>query len=88
MEHIEIPYNDAGQRAFEVIKKIAERICETGQKAMDDFIGENFPGAKTISERCDSGKYLRTVKTTDKRRLVIAYDYRAKTVETIQAVAK
>jgi hypothetical protein len=80
-ERIRIPYNDAGQYAFEVMRGIAERIWGTAQDLTADFVTAEMPGAKTVSEKYESGKYLRTVQAPDGEQKVIAYDYRTKAVD-------
>ena len=75
-----IPYNEAGQRAFEVFCKIAKRLYAEAQAAVDDFARTNCPGSRTLWERHENGQYQRAVAFADKNS-IIRYDYEQKTIE-------
>lgn len=75
-----IPYNAAGQQAFDIFYKVAKRLYETAQDAVDEYIAQNFPDGRTTMERHADGRYQREVETADGRTRTISYDYRTKEV--------
>ena len=42
-----IPYNAAGQQAFDVFYKVAARLYSAAQEAVDAYIAENCPDSRT-----------------------------------------
>lgn len=75
-----IPYgNPAGERAFEIMERIAERLWEQAQKTTAAFVDENFPKAKTMREWIENETYFREIKS-NRRTRVISYNLREKTV--------
>lgn len=79
-EQIVIPYgNPAGERAYEIMKRIAERLWEQAQDTTAAFVDENFPNAKTAREWIENETYFREIKS-NRRTRIISYDLREKTV--------
>ncbi len=77
---IVIPYgNPAGERAYEIMKKIAERLWDQAQEATAAFVEENFPFATTIREWVENEEYRREIKA-DRQTYIISYGFREKTV--------
>lgn len=75
-----IPYgNPAGERAYEIMQKIAERLWEQAQDSTAAFIQERFPRARTIREWVENEEYFREIKA-NRRTHIISYDFREKTV--------
>ena len=60
-----IPYNAAGQQAFDVFYKVAARLYSAAQEAVDAYIAENCPDSRTTGERHADGRYQRTVRTSE-----------------------
>lgn len=63
-----IPYNAAGQQAFDVFYKVAARLYSAAQEAVDAYIAENCPDSRTTGNATQtadtSGRYGRqTVRT-------------------------
>ncbi len=75
-----IPYNAAGQQAFDVFYKVAARLYSAAQEAVDAYIAENCPDSRTTGERHADGRYQRTVRTADGQNRTISYDYRTKEI--------
>ena len=82
-KRIEIPYNDAGIHAFEIIREVAEQLYEKGQRITADFVREAAPTAETTDTYCKGGKFIRVIHTPDGQRATIAYDYRTKEVKEL-----
>lgn len=76
-----IPYNEAGQRAFEVFTRIAARLYADARAAVDAFTAENCPESLTLGEKHADGKYQRTVRTGDGINHMISYDYEERRVQ-------
>ena len=75
-----IPYgNPAGERAYEIMKKIAERLWEQAQNATAVFIQEKYPTARIMREWVENEEYFREIKA-NRRTHIISYDFREKTV--------
>ncbi len=82
---IVIPYgHPAGERAYESMEKIAERLWEQAQEATAAFVDENFPIAKTIREWVENEEYRREIKT-NRQTYIISYRFREKTVTSTGA---
>jgi hypothetical protein len=75
-----VPYNAAGQAAFETFTEIAERLWNTAKRATAEYIRAAMPDAETVSERYEKGRYYRTVETPGQTQETIIYDYRAREV--------
>ncbi len=75
-----IPYNEAGQQAFEVFRRIAARLYEEAQAAVDAFTAENCPKGKTIGERHADGRYQRLIRIGTQNH-TISYDYAERRVQ-------
>lgn len=75
-----IPYNAAGQQAFDVFYRVAARLYSAAQEAVDAYIAENCPDSRTTGECHTDGKYQRTVRTADGQNRTISYDYRTKEI--------
>lgn len=75
-----IPYNTAGQQAFDVFRRVAEKLYTAAQDAVDEWMAQNCPDAETLGERHEDGKYKRTVRTGDGADWTVCYDYRTKEV--------
>ena len=75
-----IPYNTAGQHAFDVFYRVAARLYAAAQEAVDTYIAENCPDSRTTGERHADGRYQRTVRTADGQSGTISYDYRTKEI--------
>ena len=75
-----IPYNPAGQAAFDVFRRIAERLYAGAQAAVDAYIAANYPHSTALGERHADGQYQRTVTTSAGETRTIRYDYRTKTI--------
>ena len=71
-----IPYNEAGKAAFDVFRRIAERLYTTARAAVDDYTAENFPHSTQHSERHADGQYKRTIRTSEGKTVTVCYDYR------------
>lgn len=75
-----IPYNAAGQQAFEVFRRVAEKLYAAAQDAVDKWVAQNCPQVETIGERHSEGRYQRLVRTADGLDQTISYDYITKEV--------
>lgn len=79
-KQIVIPYgHPAGERAYEILQKIAERLWEQAQTETDAFIAENFRNAKTTREWTENEEYRREIKA-NRRVCVVSYNFRSKAV--------
>lgn len=79
-KQIVIPYgHPAGERAYEILQKIAERLWEQAQTETDAFIAKNFRNAKTMREWIESEEYRREIKA-NRRVCVVSYNFRSKVV--------
>lgn len=76
-----IPMNAAGQAAFDVFYKIAKRVYERAQEAVDAYAAENCPDYITTAERHENGRYMRVIQTADGESRTISYDYETKEIE-------
>lgn len=45
-----IPYNEAGQQAFDVFYRIAEKLFAAAQAATGEYIMQNYPQSRTLGE--------------------------------------
>lgn len=80
-----IPYgHPAGERAFEIMQKIAERLWDQAQEATAEFISGSFEGAKTTREWVDGEDYFREIKA-DQCTYIVSYGFRSKEVAAITA---
>ena len=78
---IVIPYESkAGQEAFAIFCKIAQRLYRNATTAADAFIAAEYPGAETVKAEHAEGTYRRTVRTADGERRIIVYDYQSRVV--------
>jgi hypothetical protein len=75
-----IPETPAGQRAFEIMRKVAERMWHTAQDITAEFARETIPQAETIREHIVTDRYIRTMRDIDGKIVKIAYDYRERAV--------
>lgn len=75
-----IPYNTAGQQAFDVFRKVAEKLYTAAQEAVDEWMAQNCPAGEIIREQHADGQYQRTVRKPDGEEKIIRYDYRTKEV--------
>ena len=81
---IVIPYGSkAGQEAFDIFRRIAQRLCREAKDATDAFIAATYPEAETVKAEHAGGMYRRTVRTADGERRVIVYDYQSREVREI-----
>ena len=76
-----IPYNEAGQRAFDIFYRIAARLYAEAQAAVDIFTAETCPESRTLGEEHGNGKYQRRIRTRNGEKHTISYDYAEKTIE-------
>lgn len=84
-KQIIIPYgHPAGERAYEIMQKIAERLWKQAQDTTAAFVDENFPNAKTAREWIENETYFREIKS-NRRTRIISYDLREKTVALTEA---
>ena len=77
---MEIPYNAAGKQAFEVFRKVAEKLYKAARDAVDEWMVQNCPDGEILGERHADGKYQRMIRTSDGLGHTICYDYRKKEV--------
>ncbi len=77
-----IPYNEAGQKAFDVFCRIAEKLYANAQAATSEYIAQHLPVCQTVAECHEDGKYRRTVQTAEGMTHTVSYDYRTETIET------
>lgn len=83
-----IPYgHPAGERAYEILQKIAKRLWEQAQTETNAFIAENFRNAKTMREWIESEEYRREIKA-NRRVYVVSYSFRSKVVEEKEVLKK
>ncbi len=79
-ERIEIPYNEAGKKAYDVFYKLAEKLLIKAREATNDYIGE-LKGAEIIEENSMvEGKYVVVVQHSEGKKH-IEYDYRTKEIK-------
>ncbi len=76
-----IPYNESGQRAFEVFYKVAAKLYAGAQAATNEYIKQYYPQSCTLAEHHADGKYHRTIQTQDGESRTISYDYRSKAIK-------
>lgn len=82
-ERIVIPYGSkAGQEAFDIFCKIAQRLHAEAEAEADRYITGTFPGSDTIKNEHANGGYQRTIHTQGGEEIVVRYDYRTKTIGT------
>lgn len=77
---MKIPYNEAGQQAFETFRRVAEKLYNAAQEAVDEWMAQNCPDGEILGERHADGRYQRRVRTADGLDHTISYDYRTKEV--------
>lgn len=83
-EQIVIPYGSkAGQEAFAVFYRIAQRLHAEAEAAADSYIAEAYPGSETVRTEHASGGYQRTIHTPDREEIVVRYDYRTKAIGAV-----
>jgi hypothetical protein len=82
-KRIAIPNTEAGLRAFEVIREVAEQLYEKGQRITAVHAEETEPEAETVDQYCKGGRFYRTIQTPDGLRVTIAYTYQTKEVKTL-----
>lgn len=75
-----IPYNAAGQQAFETFRRVAEKLYIAAQEAVDEWMAQNCPDGEILAERHEDGRYQRLIRTADGLNRTISYDYRTKEV--------
>lgn len=84
-KQIVIPYgHPAGERAYEIMQRIAERLWEQAQSATVAFVEENFQTARTTREWSEGEIYRREIKA-NRRVYVVSYGYRTKAVTMVEA---
>lgn len=76
-----IPYNKAGQVAFDVFYRIAEKLYAGAQAATSEYIAQHFPESRTLEESHADGKYRRVIRTEGGEDMAVSYDYRTKEIE-------
>ncbi len=76
-----IPYNAAGQAAFDVFYKVAAKLYAAAQETTNEYIAQHYPGSRTLAESHADGRYRRVIQFTGETRTV-SYDYRTKAIET------
>lgn len=81
-DNIIIPYNEAGQQAFDVFFRVAAKLYADAQTAVNEYIAQSIQTCKTVSERHEDGQYRRTVQTADGRTQTVSYDYQTKAIQT------
>jgi hypothetical protein len=88
-ERIEIPLNAAGLRILAVMETIAIRIDKTAKSATEAYIRAEMPYAKMVAEWHDKDncRYCVTVKVPRKRKQMLTYDYKTRTVSLAEGVA-
>lgn len=80
---MKIPYSDAGQQAFDVFRKVAEKLYAAAQDAADEWMALNCPDGEILAERHKDGQYRRTVRTAEGAERTVCYDYRKKEVTAV-----
>jgi len=53
-----IPYNESGQRAFEVFYKVAAKLYAGAQAATNEYINQYYPQSCTLAEHHADGNKL------------------------------
>ena len=81
---IEIPYNAAGQLAFDVFHRLAVKLCETADEATRDFMLTNFPTAETVSKEYVNRQYRRIIQFDGKQNIAVVYDFKTQTTAAIE----
>lgn len=83
-EQIVIPYGSkAGQEAFSIFYRIAQRLHAEAEAEADRYIAEAYPGSDTLRKEHANGGYQRTIHTPDGGEVTVRYDYRTKTIGTV-----
>lgn len=83
-EPIIIPMSEAGERCFRRICDVLQMQRDRAEKAVSEYISENMPNARVVSE-ChfvDKTEYVVTVKLPKSKAKQIAYIYQTKEVYT------
>ena len=75
-----IPYNAAGQQAFETFRRIAEKLFRAAQDSVDEWMMQNCPDGEILEEKHADGQYQRTIRTAGGQAQTIRYDYITKEV--------
>lgn len=79
--NIVIPYGSkAGQEAFDIFRKIAQRLCREAKDATDAFIAATYPDGETVKAEHADGVYRRTVRTAAGESRTILYDYQSREI--------
>lgn len=79
--NIVIPYGSkAGQEAFNIFCKIAQRLCVEAKDATDAFIAATYPDGETVKAEHADGTYQRTVRTATGESRTILYNYQTKEI--------
>jgi len=79
---VTIPYNAAGQAAFDVFCKVAAKLYAGAQAATSEYIDQHYPESRTLKESHADGKYHRVICVKDGESRTVSYDYRTKEIET------
>jgi hypothetical protein len=83
-EKIEIPFNKAGKRCYEVFAQIAERQLQRAREATKAFMSLTLPNAETLSETAmNGGKYSTLLLLPSGKERSVTYDYRTKAIEIV-----
>lgn len=77
-----IPYNTAGQAAFDVFYKVAAKLYAAAQETTNEYIAQNYPGSRTMGESHADGRYRRVIQFGAGESRTVSYDYRTKAIET------
>ena len=78
---IVIPYGSkAGQEAFNIFRKIAQRLCREATEATDAYIAATYPDGETVGAEHADGLYQRTVRTAAGESRTILYNYQTKEI--------
>ena len=76
-----IPYGSkAGQEAFNIFRKIAQRLCREATEATDAYIAATYPDGETVGAEHADGLYQRTVRTAAGESRTILYDYQSREI--------
>ncbi len=74
-EPIVIPYNEKGQRVFDVFRTIAERHFNMAKTAVEELIARDFPSAEKVGEIAMFGLKYSAVYEYGGVRRTVTYDY-------------
>jgi hypothetical protein len=83
-ERIEIPCNEAGQRACDVFADVARRLLHKAREAVAEHMRVSTPNASIVDESAMSGgAYVVVMTLPSGKRQTITYDYVAKEIVSI-----